>query len=195
MRWSLLSLSAHRLTVEIVCLGKEMSMLKKNIKMFAGQLCIAFVLCLVSFVPLVSANGVTQEHPVYTRIVEGGSYNDTLQAVKQIIEGRGINIAHTLPPSEMLQRTGPAFGITQPVLKDGEIIEFCSAKISHQLILANPENISLCPFTVSVYVLNADPGNVRLTFRKPFVIDDASREAVDAMTELVRGIIDEAAEW
>ena len=143
----------------------------------------------------VNANGVNEEVPVYTKVVEDGVFADTLEAVKEIIQGKGINIAHTLPPSDMLQRTGPAFGITDQVLKDGEIIEFCSAKISHQLIQANPENITLCPFTISVYVLNADPKNVRMTYRKPFVIDEASREAVDAMNELIMGIIQEAADW
>ena len=142
-----------------------------------------------------SANGEAEAAPVYTKIVEDGVFADTLEAVKEIIKGKGINIAHTLPPSDMLGRTGPAFGITEQVLKDGEIIEFCSAKISHQLIQANPENIVLCPFVISVYVLNTDPGNVRMTYRKPYVIDEASQAAVDAMNALVIGIIDEAADW
>ena len=142
----------------------------------------------------VHANGDNETH-VYTKVVQDGVYADTLEAVKEIIQGKGINIAHTLPPSDMLERTGPAFGITDQVLKDGEIIEFCSAKISHKLIQANPENITLCPFTISVYVLNSDPKNVRMTYRKPFIIDEASREAVDAMNELIMAIIEEAAEW
>ena len=129
------------------------------------------ILVLMSWMALVapvSANGVAEESPVYTKIVEGGVYADTLEALKEIIQGRGINIAHTLPPGDMLGRTGPDFGITTPVLKDGEIVEFCSAKISHQLMLANPENVTLCPFAVAVYVVSTDPGNVRMTFRRPF---------------------------
>lgn len=141
-------------------------------------------------VPVIQA-----EAPVHTTVVEDAEFEDILSAVKEIIQGKGINIAHTLPPSDMLQRTGPAFGITKQVLKNGEIIEFCSAKISHQLIQANPENITLCPFTVSVYVLESDPKNVRMTFRQPFVLDEASQKPVDEMVELVKGIIEEAAEW
>ncbi len=158
------------------------------------QLMLALGLAMAMNLPA-SANGTPEESPVYTHIVEDGTFADTLDAVKEIIKGRGINIAHTLPPRDMLERTGPAFGVTEQVLKDGEIIEFCSAKISHQLIEANPENITLCPFTISVYVLNSDPKNVRLTFRKPFVIDDASKAAVDAMTGLIMEIIQEAADW
>ena len=158
------------------------------------QITVVFILGMLLIAPA-SANGIPQESPVYTHIVEDGTFADTLDAVKEIIKGRGINIAHTLPPSDMLQRTGAAFGVTEQVLKDGERIEFCSAKISHQLIQANPENITLCPFTISVYVLNSDPKNVRLTFRKPFVIDDASKAAVDAMSGLIMEIIQEAADW
>ena len=142
-----------------------------------------------------TANGESEQSMVYTRIVADGKYSDTLEAVKEIIKSKGINIAHTLPPSDMLGRTGPAFGVTKPILKDGEIIEFCSAKVSHQLIMANPENIVLCPFVISVYVLSEDPANVRMTYRMPHVIDEASQTAVDAMNELVIAIIEEAAEW
>ena len=141
------------------------------------------------------ANDEPEQSPVYTKIVEDGKYSDTLEAVKEIIKSKGINIAHTLPPSDMLGRTGPAFGITQPILQDGEIIEFCSAKVSHQLIQANPENIVLCPFVISVYVLSEDPANVRMTYRMPYVIDEASQTAIEAMNDLVIGIIEEAAEW
>jgi len=169
--------------------------LKESNKIILSKYLAAALVALFCLASSAGANGVAQDSPVYTKVVEGAVYADMLDAVKEIIQGRGINIAHTLPPSDMLERTGPAFGVSDQVLKDGEIIEFCSAKISHQLIQANYENISLCPFTISVYELNSDPGNVRMTFRKPFVIDEASREAVEAMTDLVKGIIEEAAEW
>jgi len=161
----------------------------------AGQFRLMVICSMVFYISSAHANGVTEESPVYTQIVEGGDYLDILGTVKQIIQGRGISIAHTLAPAEMLNRTGPDFGITKPVLKDGEMVEFCSAKISHQLIQANPENITLCPFAISVYVLASDPGNVRLTFRQPYVIDAASQAAVSEMTSLVKGIITEAADW
>ena len=135
------------------------------------------------------------DSPVFTKVIEDGEYKEVLEAVKDVIKGKGINIAHTLPPSEMLERTGPAFGIDKPVLKNGEIVEFCSAKISHQLIMANPENITLCPFTLSVYELASAPNQIRITYRKPHVIDDASKEAIEQMVKLLDDIIAEAADW
>lgn len=169
--------------------------MKQSDKNIISNYLLAPFVALFFCVSSAAANGDVHESPVYTKVVEGAVYTDLLEAVKEIIQGRGINIAHTLPPSDMLERTGAAFGVSNQVLKDGEIIEFCSAKISHQLIQANYENITLCPFTISVYELHSDPGNVRMTFRKPYVIDEASREAVEAMTDLVKGIIEEAADW
>jgi len=149
---------------------------------------------------LFGLNGLTyaggeETSPVYTKIVEDGIFEDTLDAVKETIKGKGINIAHTLPSSGMLGSTGPSFGITEPLLKNGEMVEFCSAKVSHQLIQANLENIVLCPFNIAVYELNAEPGKIFITFRKPYVIDEASIEATDAMVELMTEIIEEAADW
>lgn len=143
----------------------------------------------------VLAGAESDDSPVFSKAIEEAVYQDLLDAVKDVIKGKGINIAHTLPPSDMLGRTGPAFGIDKPILKNGEIIEFCSAKISHQLIMANPKNIILCPFTISVYELSSEPGTVYLTYRKPHVIDAGSREAVDNMVKLLDEIIEEASEW
>ncbi|MBT8440123.1 MAG: DUF302 domain-containing protein, partial [Gammaproteobacteria bacterium] len=91
--------------------------------------------------------------------------------------------------------TGPTFGITEPVLKNGEMVEFCSAKVSHQLIQANIQNIVLCPFNIAVYELNATPGQIYITFRKPYVLDKASIEATNAMQALMTEIVEEAADW
>jgi len=145
---------------------------------------------------LLSTMGLLQagDAAVYTRVIEA-QYEDALSTVKDIIKGKGINIAHTLPAGEMLGRTGPDFGIQDQVLISGEIVEFCSASISHKLIAANPENITICPFSIAVYVLTSDPENVHLTTRIPYQLDETSAAAVEEQQELVRGIIDEAADW
>jgi uncharacterized protein (DUF302 family) len=155
-----------------------------------------FVL-LVSLCGLAVAGGNApdDEFPVITTIVEDADYKEILEAVKESIKGKGINIAHTLPSADMLGRTGPTFGISDAILKNGEMVEFCSAKISHQLIQANIQNIVLCPFNIAVYELNANPGKVYITFRKPYVIDQASVESTRAMVELMTEIVEEAASW
>jgi len=155
----------------------------------------ALVLALSFFQPYATAFAGQGEAPVVTVKVEA-SFADILEAVNAAIGGRGLNVAHTLPASDMLGRTGPDFGITEPVFQNAEIVEFCSAKISHNLARANPENILLCPFTIAVYVLESDPEYVRLSYRVPYLMgDEASAEAVQQMVKLVEGVIAEAKDW
>ena len=144
---------------------------------------------------LLQPAALSSELPVKTVRVEG-KFADVLDSIKGAIEGKGINIAHTLPASDMLNRTGEAFGITENVFIHAETVEFCSARISHQLARANPENLLLCPFTISVYVLTGDPQHVRVTYRRPYIMpDDDSRAAVADMVELIESIINEATAW
>lgn len=138
---------------------------------------------------------VKTDQPVKTVKVKG-DFRDTLRSVKFAIHGKGINIAHTVAASNMLNRTGRDFGIRENIFIDAETIEFCSARISHQLVQANHENILLCPFTISVYVLTGDPEHVYLSYRLPYITpDDGSRAAVQDMVELIESIITEATEW
>lgn len=139
--------------------------------------------------------GGAGEAPVKTVRVNG-DFEDIRDSVRQAIEGKGINIAHTLPASDMLNRTGKDFGIEKNVFLQAETVEFCSARISHRLVQANPENILLCPFTISVYVLADDPDHVYLSWRRPFFPSDPeSQAAVQQMTELIEAIIREVTEW
>ena len=153
-----------------------------------------FVL-LVCFAALLPVTGWAGEAPVKTFKVEG-EFADVVDGVRTAIEGKGINIAHTLPASDMLNRTGEAFGIKENVFLHAETIEFCSARISHKLAQANFENILLCPFTISVYELTRDPGHVYLSYRRPFTLpDDNSRAAVQEVVQLIESIITEVTAW
>ncbi|MEA2094328.1 MAG: DUF302 domain-containing protein [Pseudomonadota bacterium] len=139
--------------------------------------------------------GAAADEPVKTVRIEG-NFEDTLDGVKSAIQGKGINIAHTLPASNMLNSTGKDFGIEKNIFQQAETVEFCSARISHRLAQANHENILLCPFTISVYVLTDDPDHVHLSWRRPFGFSDAeSQAAVQDMVDLIEGIIREATEW
>ncbi len=160
---------------------------------FGGRLCRG--IHAVAFAAFVSAAGVSADSPVKTVRIEG-DFADTLMNVKSTVRGRGINIAHTLPASFMLNRTARDFGITENVFAEAETIEFCSARISHKLTQASHENILLCPFTISVYVLTTDPGHVYLSWRRPFTLpDEKSAEAVKEVEALIESIISEATEW
>jgi uncharacterized protein (DUF302 family) len=142
-----------------------------------------------SFPVIVSA----ENSPFVTSKIEG-SFKDVLENVKSVIEGRGINIAHILPASDMLNRTGKAFGVAEPVYSNAETVEFCSAKISHKLSKANPENIALCPFTISVYELTKKPKVIYLTYRKPMAGSESTTEA-KMVEDFVSGIVKEVVDF
>ena len=157
------------------------------------RLCQAILMLWITvLLPLAGSAG---EPPVKTVRVTG-NFEDIRDSVRQAIEGKGINIAHTLPAGDMLNRTGKDFGVAENVFIQAETVEFCSARISHKLAQANFENLLLCPFTISIYVLTTDPDRVYLSWRRPFVLpDDNSRAAVQEVVQLIESVISEATEW
>ncbi len=147
------------------------------------------------FMPLAHAkkSALDAHGPFITKSIEG-KFDEVYLGLKDVITGRGINIAHTLGAAAMLNRTGPAFGIKKNVFLNAETVEFCSAKISHELAAQNPQNIVLCPFTISVYVLTSDPKHVHLTYRIP-VGGKGSEQVTNKIADLIKSIITEATEW
>ena len=138
----------------------------------------------------VSAPVGASDDPIVTTVIEG-NFADVTESIRAAIVGKGINIAHELPASEMLHRTGEAFGYQDKVYADARTFEFCSAGISHKLARVNPDNIVLCPFTISVYVLVAEPGMVRVSYRTP-TGRPGSQEVVSEVIELVQSIVEDA---
>ena len=145
---------------------------------------------LFSFATVADAENSNADGPVVTTIVEG-DFHDVANSVRTSILGKGINIAHELPASDMLKRTGSAYGYKDNTYIHARTFEFCSALISQKLARQNPENIVLCPFTISAYTLSSDPDRVRLSYRKPVGMP-GSDAIVDEVIELVSSIIEEA---
>lgn len=145
---------------------------------------------LCTMLSLASFAATAAEDPVVTTKIKG-DFHDVANSVRMAIIGKGINIAHELPASDMLRRTGPAYGYQTNTYNNARTFEFCSALISHKLARQNPDNIVLCPFTISVYTLTTEPGFVRLSYRKP-TGRPGSEEIVEEVIELVSSIIEDA---
>jgi hypothetical protein len=139
---------------------------------------------------LTNITGLAAEDHIVTRIVEG-AYADVASEVRTAIEGKGINIAHVMPASDMLHRTAEAFGYSDDVYLHAETYEFCSARISQKLSRINPDNIVLCPFTISVYVVKDDPEHVRLSYRVPIGKPGTGKAAVE-VEQLIESILNDA---
>lgn len=130
------------------------------------------------------------DDPIVTHKVEG-KFHEVAHNIRAAILGKGIHIAHVLPASGMLSRTGTAYGYEKPVYAHAELYEFCSASISHKLARQNPDNIVLCPFTIGVYTVFDEPGIVRITYRIP-TGKPGSEEAVQEVVDLMSSIVEDA---
>lgn len=119
--------------------------------------------------------------------------DDVMENVKDAIIGRGLNISHTLHASEMLNNTGADLGYPDNVFIDAQTIGFCSAELSHQLVVANPNNIVLCPFTISIYQLSSKPEVTHVSYRMPSAGEE-TKEIVIKVEQLIKEIIAEALE-
>jgi uncharacterized protein (DUF302 family) len=128
---------------------------------------------------------------IVTRVLES-DFLEVSSSVRSAILGKGINIAHVLPASDMLRRTGPAFGYKTQVFEDAETYEFCSAELSHKLARQSPDNIVQCPFTISVYTLVAEPGKVRITYKIPSG-GKVAQAVTDEIAALLESIVEDAA--
>lgn len=96
-----------------------------------------------------------------------GSFDDVKEALVMAIENRGLVINYTSHIADMLDRTGADIGAARKIYNRAEIIEFCSAKLSRQMMEMDPQNIVMCPFAISVYTLPGEKDKVWLSYRKP----------------------------
>jgi uncharacterized protein (DUF302 family) len=119
---------------------------------------------LLAFV-LSTANALADDWLVRQKVA--GGFEDTRDAVVMAIENRGLVINYVSHIADMLQRTGADIGASRQIFAKAEIIEFCSARLSRQMMEADPHNIVLCPFAISIYTLPGEPGTTWLSYRKP----------------------------
>ncbi len=94
------------------------------------------------------------------------SFEDTREAVVTAIESRGLVINYTAHIGSMLERTGVDLGASRRIFDQAQIIEFCSARLSRQIMELDPHHIVLCPFAISVYTLPGEPGTW-VAYRRP----------------------------
>jgi uncharacterized protein (DUF302 family) len=95
------------------------------------------------------------------------SFEDAKDAITLAIESKGLVINYTAHIANMLDRTGADLGTSRRVYEKAEVIEFCSAKLSRQMMEADPHNIVLCPFAISIYSLPGEPNTTWVSYRKP----------------------------
>ena len=117
----------------------------------------------------------------------GQPLGDVREALTLAIENRGLVINYTSHIADMLARTGADIGASRQVFAEAEIVEFCSAKLSRQMMETDPHNIVLCPFAIAIYTLPGDTGHTWISWRRP------QGGAAAIVEPLLREITDEVA--
>jgi uncharacterized protein (DUF302 family) len=122
-----------------------------------------------------------------------GSFDDVRDAVEMAITDRGMVVNNVSHVGEMLERTGKDLGETKQIFLKAEVLEFCSAVVSRNMMESDPDNIVFCPYVISVYVVPAKPDEVRVAYRKPQIVGSpASKKSLEAVDELLSGIVKDA---
>lgn len=152
---------------------------------------LALILALAAFSCLADTQP-TSPAPVQVYMTDD-DYEDVKENLAIAITDRGMLISGTLHISDMLKRTAMDLGYKKQVYLKAESLEFCSAKVSHEMVLLDSSNLTICPFTVALYVLKEQPERVYVAFRRPSLAGHAGtmEASIFAMLE---GIVKDALE-
>jgi uncharacterized protein (DUF302 family) len=140
----------------------------------------------------VAAAAAQSDTEGYYITTSGASFEDTMAALNDAVINRGLVIDYTGQVGEMLARTADAVNMETPYL-NASYLHFCSAKFTHGVVAANPENIAVCPYVVFAYELKAEPGSVHVGYRKP-IGAPGSESTLGEVDALLREIVSETAE-
>jgi len=134
----------------------------------------------------------------YKSYVKTGQFDDVLFDLNNAIIDRGLVIDYIGHLQQMLARTSEAVGSvtaggSKTPYTQAKFLQFCSAKLTHEVISANPLNIAICPYVVFIYELKTDPGKIHVGFRRPIAgPSKVTRKAVAKVEALLEEIAEEA---
>jgi len=94
-----------------------------------------------------------------------GGFQEVKERVLHAIENRGLVLNYTARIGAMLERTGKDVGTARRIYGDAEVLEFCSAKISRDMMEADPRNIAFCPYSIAIYTLRSEKDRVYVAYR------------------------------
>lgn len=92
------------------------------------------------------------------------AYEDVIFGLESAITDRGLVVDHISHVGEMLERTRADVGSDVVLFQQADVYSFCSAKLSRQVMEANPLNITFCPYDIFV-AQRPDDTKVTIGFR------------------------------
>ena len=85
------------------------------------------------------------------------SFDDVTFGLENAILDEGLVVDHVSHTGEMLERTRADVGSDVVLFEQADIYSFCSAKVSREVMEADPMNIVFCPYDIFVMVRPDNP--------------------------------------
>lgn len=142
---------------------------------------------------LLAATSAAAQSDAVVEVKARGSFDDVKQMLVLTIENRGLVVNHESQVGQMLERTGRDIGASKRIYEKAELVEFCSANLSRQVMEADPRLLAFCPFGIGIYTLPDEPGTVHLVYRRPRLDGDGkAAQALKQVDQLLHDIVHEA---
>jgi len=119
----------------------------------------------------------------------GGEQADIRQDLEDAIIGRGLVISAVAHVGDMLARTAADLGFNGSPFIAADVVEFCSALLTHRLTAADPSAIIHCPYRIAVYSLPDRPDTVYLAYTKPTA--SGVTPELEAVEKLLHDLVEE----
>ncbi|WP_238367661.1 DUF302 domain-containing protein [Mesobacterium pallidum] len=114
------------------------------------------------------------------------SFDDVVFSLENAIIGRGLVIDHTNYVGDMLERTREDVGSDVVLFSNAQVVSFCSATTSREVMEADPMNLVWCPYGIFVAQLPDSADEVTVGFH------DYPEGPMDAVETLLDSIVREA---
>jgi hypothetical protein len=154
---------------------------------------VLLALCAFVFAGLCLAGDSRAESAAgYKSYIATGEFESVLFELNNAIVDHGLVVDRTGHLQTMLERTSEAVGSKSPYI-EAKYLQFCSAKLTHGAVSANPFNIAICPYVVFIFELKSDPGKIHVGYRRPIAgPSKPTRKAIAKVEALLDEIAKEA---
>jgi hypothetical protein len=119
------------------------------------------------------------------------SFDDVTFGLESAILDAGLVIDHVSHIGDMLERTKADVGSDVTLFLEAQSYSFCSARVSREVMEADPMNIGFCPYDIFVMVRPESPNTTTIGFRSfPGGAMKQVEEMLDGLTKAAIGLDD-----
>ena len=124
----------------------------------------------------------------YTAITVDDTIDNVTFSLESAILDKGLTIDFTSHTGDMLERTREDVGSDKVLYTEATIFNFCSARVSRQVMEADIANIAFCPYAIYVYATPDNPDQTVIGHR--ILPGETMKPANDLLDEIVASAIE-----